>query len=239
MKKLSLASVLLFVLCVSLNAQSLEDILGKYYDAIGGPDKMKAVKTLVQEGTMSMPMMGAEMQMTIMKKRPNFYKSVMDMQGQKMIQAYDGKKAWMVSPMMGMMEPTVLEGEQAEGMLRQAEFDGDLIDYKKSGTKLELVGEVEFEGSPAYKIVATRKNDQVVTFYIDKDTSLLIGTELTVNQQGQVMDITLKFSDYEEVDGLMFSHTMEFIGMQEMSFDFTNIEINKDIPDTEFQMPVE
>lgn len=72
-----------FALVVNLGAQTVDEILVKYYDALGGLDKLKSVNTIIQEGVFATPMGNAELQVSIKKKRPNKWISEMSFQGQK------------------------------------------------------------------------------------------------------------------------------------------------------------
>lgn len=237
MKKLFTILFLICTIASSLAGQTVDEILNKYYDALGGLDKLKSVNTIVQEGVFSTALAEAELQVTIMKKRPDKWISTMKIQGQKIIQAYDGKVAWMQNPMMGMIKPTALQGDQAEQIIRQAHFDGDLVNYKKSGTQISLEGVSPFEGTDCYKLRATRSDSQQVIFYIDTKNHLLIGTEVPVNTPQEKTTVMIRLGDYEAIDGLMYPHSLEILGAQQMNFVFDDIQINTDIPDAVFVMP--
>ncbi|KAA3615983.1 MAG: hypothetical protein DWQ05_09465 [Calditrichaeota bacterium] len=239
MKKYVLSLTLFFTLCQVSQAQSLDGVLAKYYNALGGLAKLKSVQSIIQEGVFSTPMADVELQVTIKKKRPNKWISIMEIQGQKIIQAYDGEVAWMQNPMSGMVKPTALEGEQAEQIIRQANFDGDLVGYKENGVKLAFEGVADFEQMKCYKLRATRLDSQEVVFYIDQSSSFLIGTEVPVKTPEQNTTAIIKLGDYEEVDGLYYPHSLEVLGAQKMDFVFDDILINVDIPDAVFAMPVE
>ena len=237
MKKRVTNIFLFFAMVLTRNAQWMDGILKKYYDALGGLDNLKSVNTIIQEGVFSPARAEAEFQVTIIKKRPNKWISTMEIQGQKIIQAYDGKSAWMQNPMMGMIKPTVLQGDQAKQVIRQAHFDGDLVNYKQNGTDIKIEGVAPFEGVDCYKLRATRSDSQQVIFYIDNKNNLLIGTEVPVNTPQEKTTVTIRLGDYEEIDGLLYPHSLEILGAQKMDFVFDDIQINTDIPDATFAMP--
>ncbi len=237
MKKCAVMLFFFLTLVFTANAQSVDDILKKYYDALGGLEKLQSVKTIMQEGVFSTALAEVELQITIKKKRPNKWISTMEIQGQKIIQAYDGTVAWMQNPMLGMVRPTALTGEQAEQVIRQANFDGDLVSYKNNGTKIQLEGSESFEGVDCYKLRAIRIDSQQVIFYIDKQSQLLIGTEVPVNTPQAKSTVIIRLGDYEEIDGLLYPHSLEILGAQKMDFVFDDIQINIDIPDATFAMP--
>ena len=101
-----------------------DELVAKYLTARGGVDKIKAVNTARIAGTVSAA--GQDLQLTVVSKRPNKMRQEVMVQGQKMIQAFDGTTAWGVNPMTGNPSPQVMEGPQADLIKTQALFDGPL-----------------------------------------------------------------------------------------------------------------
>ena len=108
MKKLLLIATFLLA-AVVINAQSLEDIVKKY-TAANKLDRLSGIKTV--KITANMSMMGMEMPMTMWLKSPNKIKNVMSINGQDMIQVFDGVKGYMVNPMAGSTDPVEMTAEQ-------------------------------------------------------------------------------------------------------------------------------
>ena len=86
-------------------AQSLAEVLGKHYEAIGGLDAWQAIESMKASGTMVL--MGGAMQapITIMQKRPAKSRVEFTVQGMQGVQAYDGETAWIQMPFMGSPDP--------------------------------------------------------------------------------------------------------------------------------------
>ena len=74
--------------------------------------------------------MGMEMPMEMKSKKPDKFIINIDIQGQKMIQAFDGEKGWMIIPMMS-PDPQELAGEQLQQVREQVNMEGELYNYKK------------------------------------------------------------------------------------------------------------
>ena len=85
-----------------INAQSLDEIV-KRYTLANKLDKVSSLKTIKITGNMSM--MGMQMPMTMWMKNPNKIKTVTSINGQEMIQVYDGVKGYTVNPMTGSNSP--------------------------------------------------------------------------------------------------------------------------------------
>ncbi len=105
MKKL-LTLALMLVFATSLFAQeapTVEEIAKTYIENMGGVDAMKAVKTTTVKGKANMQ--GMEFPITITASEGDMQHVEINVQGQKIIQAYDGETAWQIMPFAGITEP--------------------------------------------------------------------------------------------------------------------------------------
>jgi len=89
--------------------------------------------------------MGQELPMEMKMKRPNKFRVEMEMMGQKMVQAYDGEKGWMIAPWLS-PDPQALEGDQLKQAMEQTDFEGELYNYKQKGSTVDFVGKVNADG---------------------------------------------------------------------------------------------
>ena len=118
----------------------------------------------------------------------------------------------------------------------QADLDGPLVDYRKKGHQVELVGKDDVEGSEAYKLKVTKKSGNVEYHSLDTEHFILIQTKGKRKFQGAEIEFTIKYGDYKEVDGLLVAHSIQQGGMGgDMTLE--KVELNTDIPDDRFTMP--
>src|SRR5512145_2356515 len=103
MKKLF--TVLLFSMMMTFAwSQTVDEIVGKYFENAGGMQKMKDMKTLKMKGTLPTPQ--GDFAFEMCQKAPNKIIMTLDIMGQKMIpQAFDGQTAWMLNPLTGDPKP--------------------------------------------------------------------------------------------------------------------------------------
>ena len=239
LRKTILLLALGLLLAPIAHAQTVDDILAKYYEACGGLAKMKAVNTVRVTGTMSMGP-GMEAPLTIERKRPGMSRLEFTIQGMTGIQAFDGSKTWSVMPFMGKKDPEVGTDEDNKNALDDADFDGPLVDYKPKGNVVELMGKEPVEGADAFKLKVTKKNGNIEYDYLDAETYLLVKTEGKRKIRGTEMEGETTFSDYKEVDGLMEAFSMES-GAKEMpqkrKLAFSKIEMNVPLDDARFAVP--
>jgi outer membrane lipoprotein-sorting protein len=221
------------------SAQTADEILAKHVAARGGMEKLKAVTSMRMTGTMTVGP-GMEAPIVLETKRPKSMRMEFALQGLTGIQAYDGTTAWAVMPFQGKKDPETLPAEQTALMDEQADFDGQLIDYKEKGNTIELAGKEPVEGTDAYKLKVTLKNGDVRYFFLDAEYFLEIRTEGSRTVRGTQMDFESSIGDYKEVGGLMFPHSIESGpkgAAQKQKLTISKIELNPGIDDARFKMP--
>ena len=239
LRKTILLLALGLLLAPIAHAQTVDEILAKYYDACGGLAKLKAVNTMRVTGTMTMGQ-GMEAPFTIERKRPGLRRMEFTLQGMTGIQAFDGSKTWSVMPFMGKKDPEVGTDEDNKNALDDADFDGPLVDYKSKGHVVELMGKEPVEGADAFKLKVTKKSGNVEYYFLDAETYLMVKTQSKIKRRGTEMEGETTYSDYKDVDGLMQPFSME-IGAKEMpvkqKLTFSKIEMNVALDDTRFAVP--
>jgi len=227
--------VLLFVASLNVaNAQTLQDVLNKHFEAIG-QDELLDKKTYEIEAKVSQ--MGMEIPMVMKMKRPNKFRMEMEMQGQKMIQAYNGEKGWMIAPWVS-PEPQDLTGPQLEQAMEQADIDGELYGYKEKGFTAELLGK-EFSGDDEVFNIRLANDEGVEkNYYIGTDDYLVKKVKGTVNAQGQEVTVEQIMSDYEEIDGVMVATKIESKSpMGSATIVFEDLKFGTPLDDSIFEKP--
>ena len=231
--------MIFFVLSTpNLFAQTVDEIIAKNIEALGGYKKWKSVETIKMTGKVQVQ--GLDMPFVRYAKRPNLVRIEATMQGQTMVQAYDGKTAWWIFPFMGSTEPQKMPTEQAEEIIDQSDFDGPLFDYQKKGNKVELLGKEDVEGTDAYKLKITLKNGRIIYSYLDSEYFLEIRQVTKRKRQDAELEIETILGDYKEVGGFMLPHSMDVTaGPQKTHIAIETVEFNAAVDDSLFKMPKE
>lgn len=219
------------------HAITVDEIIEKNLQARGGVDKIKALKSFKSTGTISLG--GQEIEFTQYMKRERKMRMEMAIMGTSIITGFDGTNGWSVNPMTGSDKATALPAEQAKMMSAQADFDGEFVDWKKKGTKIEYVGTVDVDGASAYKLKITDKDGDVRHSYIDVTNNLELKTEMTTDYQGQKMVVEVVFSNHKPIGGIMvpWSIDVRSQGQSAQSLTIKDVKPNIDIPDMMFMMP--
>ena len=231
--------LVLAVAAGAAQAQTVDEIVAKNLEARGGKDKLLALNSARITGKMTMGP-GMEAPMTMSWKRPLKVRMEFTLQGMTGIQAYDGSTGWMVMPFMGKTDPEKMAEEDLKSIVEQADFDGELVDWKQKGHTVELMGKETVEGTPAWKLKVTRKNGDINYVYLDADAFLTIKEAGKRTMRGQEVEIETSIGDYKEVSGLMLPHSIAST-LKSMGFTQTmtveKYELGTDLPDDQFAMP--
>ena len=232
MKKLFLFTTCLLT-AVMINAQTLDEIVKKYTET-NKLDKISNFKTI--KITANMSMMGMEMPMTMWMKNPSKIKTVTSVNGQDIIQAYDGVKGYMINPMAGSTDPVEMTADQAKDLEKSNIFQNYMANYLKEGL-LVLEGEESVNGKPAFKVKASINSNATAHMFIDKSTYQLIKTTADINQGGQSMTVESYPSDYTETNGIILpmKTTTSMNGM-DMVITYTKVEVDIPIEDSVFSI---
>jgi outer membrane lipoprotein-sorting protein len=232
------------LLVLPMHAQddlTLDQIVQKHIEAMGGAAKLKAIHTVKTSGTASL--MGGQMEapVTVLMKRPSSMRVEMSMQGQSFVQAFDGATQWSINPFMGSPDPTKASDEDSATAREDSEdfIEGALFDYKGKGYTAELVGKEDLEGSPAYKVKITKKSGNVSYEFLDAKTFLAVKSIGKRKQAGQEMEVESMTGNYKAVSGVMmpFSIQQKAGGQSVFSIAVEKHEVNVPLDDAQFHMP--
>jgi outer membrane lipoprotein-sorting protein len=215
----------------------LDDILSAYYKAIG-IEKMKDWQTIT--GTGKLIGQGMENSVKFYIKRPGKVRVEVEVQGNKMIQVFDGKQGWSIIPWSGSSDPQDMTADDIKGMKNQADIEGTLYNWKEKGHKAELIGKEDFEGSAVYKIKLTKADGDIETYFIDAENYVPLKMAAIVKIQGNETESECYFSNYSEFNGVLMAktNTNKYKGQTVSTMQLDKMEVNLPVSDSLFVKPV-
>ncbi|HEY3741330.1 MAG TPA: hypothetical protein VGL53_15875 [Bryobacteraceae bacterium] len=218
----------------------LDDIIKKSIEAQGGMENIKAIQSMKLTGKMIVGGGQIEAPLVTYMKRPHSHRTEIVIQGQQIIDVYDGKTKWTINPMGGSRDPQRASEEEALAAADDSDIvEGPFVNYKEKGNVLELLGKEDVEGSPAYKIKVTFKSGRSRVVYLDAHSFLPVKEVAHVKQMGQEFDAETKPSNYKKVNGVMipFSSEMKVNQQVGMEMQFDKVEMNVPVDDSLFAFP--
>ena len=221
---------------VPLLAQpSVDQILDKYVQAIGGREACEKVTTRLMKGTVEIPDDNATGEVRVYAQAPGRYRLTLDIPGGIVETVLDGDNGWEKNPDSG-----VHAMSRSDLAIAQLEhhFYRDLR-LKELFPKLEPGGEAKVNGRAAYAISATPGTGPAEKFYFDAETGLLLKRDYErITLEDGIVQYEVFYSDYRDVDGLKLPATIEQRSPDNtMIFKFSEIRNNAALEETAFAKP--
>ncbi len=222
--------VLLFVFAQFAQGQTVDEIINKHIDALGGKENLNKIQNVVMEGTMNYQ--GNDVAMTFTQVNNKLSRQDIRAGGMHGFDMMTDKDGWTYMPFFGMSAP---EAKPAEDLkLNKADLDiaGPLVDYVTKGHKTELNGKETINGNNCYKIKLTLAGGKTMYVFLNTDTYLIARTVDKRNVNGQQTDVQADYDDYKEVEGVKWAHsvTSEY-GTTYM----TSVKVNQTIPASDYK----
>ncbi|WP_018619208.1 DUF4292 domain-containing protein [Spirosoma luteum] len=238
MKKQLITLVALVAIPVFSFAQTAQEIIDKNISAVGGADKLAAVKAVSYDQGMNVMGMDLTGKSTVVVGKS--LRTDISVMGQQITTAVDGDKGWTINPMQGGTAPQALPEDQVKMQKGNAHIIGaDLAVAKEGKYPVELVGKEKMDDKEVYNLKVTRP-EGVANYFVDTNTNQLVGMKTTVNVQGQSGDVKVKYGNYKTIDGLTIPTSMELENPAmpgPMTMKLSNIVFNPTVDSSIFAMP--
>lgn len=233
MKRLSVLGLFVTSLLFgTVQAQTVDEVINKHIEAIGGKDNLKKVTSMKREAMMSVQ--GMDIPVTIYQvnnkaSRQEF--TAMNMTGYFITRQDSG---WTYMPFMGQTAAEPMPAE-ALSVAKDALDMFDLLDYAAKGTKVELLGKEDVDGTEAFKLKVTTKSGNEKTVFVDTKNYYAIREVNKVSVNGQTMEAVSTFSDYKKLpEGIVLPFSMQ-TAQSPSPMTFSKIEINPTLPESLFR----
>ncbi len=193
---------------------SSKEVIDNYLNALGGKDKLQAVKTTVIENTLTVPGLPAEVTM-VTKKMGNKFKSEQSVMGQKMVQSFDGEKGYF--DQMGTKNP--IPADKIAELKKSMVIDA--LAYNPANYTSVTVEKLDGKD---YNVLSSDKGK----FYFDASTGLLYKSSAA---EGSAL-----VKSYMNVDGIKFPQEIEAEGNgQKVTIKTVKVTMNSGVTDEDFK----
>jgi hypothetical protein len=229
---------LFLVVSNSATSQTVDEVIGKHIAAIGGKEKLAALKTA--KITSNLDMQGMKLPIVVTVVNNKAVRSELTFQGMSQVSAMRDGSGWYISPFQGKTEPEKMNEEMLRESKEQSDLSGPLFNYKEKGNTVELVGKEEMEGTDVYKLKVTLKSGNVSYQYIDANTYLLLKETKKQKFEDREIESETLYSNYKMVDGVNFAFAIEIRQVGEstgQTMTIDNVEVNLKVDDSIFEMP--
>ncbi|MEN8250779.1 MAG: hypothetical protein ABFS32_17735 [Bacteroidota bacterium] len=212
-------------------SQDIDTVLKKHYEAMGS-EKLSKIKTISLN--MSMTVMGQTTFMKMRLKNPDKIYAEMQVMGEEVLMVVNGENA--IMKMGDQVMP--MDEKQKQELVGQLNLEGDLYNYKEKGHQISLRGEGVADGKKYYLIDALLKDKEntPMVMFINTETYLIDKMEVTVNENGQEMTMTLTIDEYFVQDGITIVSKISSVyeGMNIMDITLSDVVYGAELDDNLF-----
>ena len=210
MKNLILLGMLIFglVLVQFAQGQTVDDIINKHVEAMGGRQKIITLSSALMTSTFTAMSTTSPINITITKKHMIGSRIDIDAGGVINYQLITPGNGWIFTPVEGDKEPRPLAEDQVKSLQVQLDLHGPFINHREKGIKIEMAGKDSVDGVLCYKLKVTSPNTNVTVYFINSQSGLVVKTSTKMFQFGKLEDVETTYSDYKQnADGYWFAYT--------------------------------
>jgi hypothetical protein len=238
MKTISRLLLLVTVLFCSASAysQTVDDIISKHLDAVGGKDKLNGLTSVHMEGTIDVMGTSGTTKSTILNGKGS--RSESEIGGQQVVNVVTDKSGWQINQFAGITDPQAMTDEQFKAGEDQIYIE-PFLNYAARGGKAELVGQEKVGTVNAHKIKYTNKDGAVTTYFVDATSFHVIQVSAIANNMGQEVEVKSTYSDFQKTDyGLVVPRSIDidFGGQFSLSTKIQKVDVNQPVDASIFEM---
>lgn len=216
---------------------SIDYILDRYFDHMGGRGALERIKSVRMEGLIRYPN-GQQHALTVLKKKPDRIRIVIDTGFVRYTQGYDGQVAWMERQFGQRVYHERMTGKAAEDFIREAPLESILFKAGEKGATVTLGPDIMVAQAPCYQIIATLPDGSSIVHYVEK-SNFLERRILQYDPAGTLLSEIIP-GRFETIAGVVFAtQIVRLDGGQTIStLNLEEIEVNVGILDKAFSPPV-
>lgn len=220
--------------------QSVDEIMARYYQAMGGLENLRTWKGMYARAKYILSAQGGvEIPITVWYKAPDKTRVEMHLEQGDAIYVVTGECAWVRDPSRGFPEPSYMPEDHARVAMSNADVY-PFIDYQQKGHRIEYLGTEEFEGANVYKIKLIQKTGAESIHLLDANNGRELKIIIKAWQQGKETNYETIERDFRKVDWLLLPFTTESQVNKTLvrKMVIEDVELNPEIDDSLFQFPM-
>lgn len=214
---------------VQAQVKTVDDVINKYIEALGGKEKLLTLKSIRYTGNINIQ--GNDVSIVQTKLNLKGMRMDISVAGTENYQVVTPEKGIVFMPVQGMTEPSPMPEDQLKSGQNQLDVQGALLNYKEKGTAVELLGTEKLNGDDNHKLKVTFKNGLVTTYFIGATNHYINKTVSKRMVNGQEQDMETTYSNYKQnADGFWFPYNTTSL-QGDMIYDKieTNVPVDENI----------
>ncbi len=215
---------------LSLQAQSVDDLVNQHIEALGGRQKVEAIKAVQIQQNMYAGNFNVPQTVSVIANES--VRVDTKSMGSTITMSVGKQSNWQINPFVTKDNTAIpLDKASAAQLKQQMKIFGPLVDYKEAGHAVELIGKEVVDQTDAYKIKLTYKSGYSMFFFLDSKNYYIVKAEFPSG--------SITYEDHEKVQGVVFPFTTTLTSSQgKVSTRISKITINpKTLNEDFFQQP--
>src|SRR5215469_425794 len=214
---------------------TVDEILAKYADALGGAAAIQKVTTFDKKGTFEMPASNMKAPAEMWRKAPDKQLLIVHLpNGAAFAGGYNGSIGWQQEP------GHAAEAVSGDDLVRTKEAASFIagLNLKEEFARVQVAGTDKIGDREAYRVVAFRSGSGQVRFYFDTQTGLLLRVSRRIDSPLGGLPEDTDYSDYREVSGIKLPFTVTEVRVEGPAiFKWEQIQANTAVDDARFDKP--
>lgn len=212
-----------------------EQILGKYYQALGGIGAIEKLKSRVMKGSVTTAA-GLALGYELYQSGPDKVLAVISPPQQPAVErGFNGTSGWEKGP-RGIRDLAPVE---VYYLHRYPDLFKD-IKLKDQFSRLAVAGKDKINGRDVYVVRGTTTDNRRERLFFDVETGLLLRRTTSTTSPVGIIPEQVDFEDYREVDGMKMPFTIRVSAVDpfySITRKFTEIKLNVPIDEKRFNKP--
>lgn len=211
---------------------TIDQLLAKYADALGGADALAKIQTRVMEVERSGQGGRPPSTVQVFQKAPGKLLMVASMGQRQFHSGYDGSKVWSAFG----SRARVLDGMQAVVAPREAQIDP--VAALKAYTGLRLTGMAQLGDQKTFVVRGRAPDGNFEQLFFDVDSGLLVRRMIVYRTIFGPLLFQADYSDYQKADGVAIPYKTEWWqGGRGFTDTVKSVKTNVPVDDSQFEPP--
>ncbi len=216
-----------------------KEIVANVVNALGGIDRLKAVKTIVSDARASMttPMGRVDLGVVVYQVYPGKLRQNMTTPQGELSFVFDGEAGYIVVPMGAQPLPPEVSRSLKDAVFR--DIIPLFIHLTESDASVQFAGNEEINGESTSILLVKQPSGETLRVYISNDTHYVVKYAFRESEQGVIVDKERYYSDYREIGGVKIPYRVdEHVNGNVISESrTTSVKLNIDVAESLFEIP--
>ncbi len=214
---------------------SVEEILQKYRQALGGEAALSKIKTRVDQGTLDVPARHLHSTVETYRKAPDKIVSIVHTPRGDSSQGYNSSISWQTRG----DEVEEVRGDDLIRLSDSAALNPGL-NLQKNYRRVEVTSIAKINGHDAYCVTASRATGAPDQYYVDTQSGLLLRVSTQIDSPLGAIPQDTNYEDYRDVSGVETPFVIRVVRPDgESIYKWEQIQANVPIDDSRFDKPAE